>query len=232
MRGATPLILPRPLPDVDLLGLGQGTRLGGGGFGLVVSLEPFHLFDELADVLELAIDRGEPDIGDRVEALEMVHDDPSELLAADLLLGPLVELSLDLDDDVVDGLNSDRPLLARLQDGATELLAVEGLAATVPLDHVRQHVLDVLVGRVPTVALEALTAAPDELPVPAHPRVDDPILRVTAKRALHQAPPFPDADTVIGFAPDKAGTDSSTPALHREPSPRPPRIRDRTTLGR
>src|SRR5437660_505394 len=118
----------------------------------------------------------------------MVHDDPSELLAADLLLGPLVELSLDLDDDVVDGLNAERPLLARLQDGAAELLAVEGLAPPVPLDHVRQDILDVLVGRVPTVALEALTAAPDELPVPAHPRVDDPILRVTAKRALHRAP--------------------------------------------
>ena len=51
-------------------------------------------------------------------------------------------------------------------------------------------------------------AAPDELPVPAHPRVDDPILRVTAKRALHRAPPFPDAGPVIGFAPNRAGTDS------------------------
>src|SRR5437879_8972206 len=178
-----------PPATIQLFGLGQGAWLGGGGLGLVVPLEPLHLFDELADVLELAIDRGESDIGDRVEALEMVHDDPSELLAADLLLGPLVELSLDLDDDVVDGLNSDRPLLARLQDGATELLAVERLAAPVPLDHVRQHVLDVLVGRVPAVALETLAPAPDELPVPAHPRVDDPILRVTAKRALHRAPP-------------------------------------------
>src|SRR5439155_15000475 len=115
--GDPPSYSPGYYPErVGLFGLGQGAWLGGGGLGLVVPLEPLHLFDELADVLELAIDRGESDIGDRVEALEMVHDDPSELLAADLLLGPLVELSLDLDDDVVDGLNSDRPLLARLQD--------------------------------------------------------------------------------------------------------------------
>src|SRR5438093_9609772 len=135
MRGATPLILPRVLSRerVGLFGLGQGAWLGGGGLGLVVPLEPFHLFDELADVLELAIDRGESDIGDRVEALEMVHDDPSELLAADLLLGPLVELSLDLEDVVVESLNSDRPLLRRLQDGATEALAVEGRGATLPV---------------------------------------------------------------------------------------------------
>src|SRR5262249_51058575 len=185
MSGETPLILSRSLRRS--LGLGEGAGLGRGRLGLVVALEPLHLLDELPDVLELAIDRGEPDIGHRVEPLEMVHHDPAELLAADLLLGPLVQLGLDLDDDVVDGLHANRALLPRLQDGAAELLAVERLATPVPLDHVRQHVLDVLVGRVPAVALETFAAAPDELPVPAHPRVDDPILRVTAKRALHRA---------------------------------------------
>ena len=119
----------------------------------------------------------------------MVHDDPAQLLAADLFLGALVELSLDLDDDVVDGLDADRPLLARLQDRPAELLPVEGLAPPVALDHVRQDVLDVFVGRVPAVALEAFAPAPDELSVAAHPRVDHPILGVTAKRALHRAPP-------------------------------------------
>src|SRR4029077_11261309 len=187
---------------------------------------------ELADVLELTVDRREPHVGHRVQALEVVHNHPAELLAAELFLGPLVQLGLDLDADVVDGLHADRPLLARLQDGAAELLAVEGLAAPVALDHVRQHVLDVFVGRVPAVALETLTAAPDELPVPAHPRVDNPILRVTAKRALHRAPPFPDAGWVIGFAPDKAGTDSSAPAPLPVPSLRPTRIQDWPGPGR
>src|SRR5262252_3120878 len=236
MRGATPLILPRLAErfgwSVGSLGFGERAGLGGAGFRLVVSLESLDLLDELADVLELAVDRGKPDVGDRIEPLQVVHDHSAELLAADLLLGALVQLGLDLDDNVVDRLHADRPLLARLQDGAAELLAVEGLAAAVALDHVRQHILDVLVGRIPTVALEALAAAPDELPVPAHPRVDDPILRVTAKRALHRAPPFPDAGWVIGFAQSKAGTDSSAPGPVPVPSPPPTRSRGSPARGR
>src|SRR5438132_14303498 len=106
--GDPPSYSPGYYPErVGLFGLGQGAWLGGGGLGLVVPLEPLHLFDELADAPELAIDRGESDIRDRIEALQMVHDYPSELLAADLLPGPLVELSLQLDADVVGGLTSD-----------------------------------------------------------------------------------------------------------------------------
>ena len=63
--------------------------------------------------------------------------------------------------------------------------AIEGLAPAVALDHARQHVLDVLVGRVAAVALEALAAPADELPVTADARVDDPVLGVAAERALH-----------------------------------------------
>src|SRR5262245_49002461 len=216
----------------SLFGFGEGAGLGWGWLGLVVALEPLDLLDELADVLELPVDRREPDVGDRIQALEMVHDHAPELFAADFLLGTLVQLGLDVDDDVVDGLHADRALLAGLQDRAAELLAIERLTTAVALDHVRQHVLDVLVGRVPAVALQALAAAPDDLPVPAHPRVDDPVLRVTAKRALHRAPPFPDAVMVIGFAPDKAGTDSSAPAPRRAPSPRPPTIPGLRAPGR
>src|SRR5207244_7017308 len=90
-----------------------------------------------------------------------------------LLLGAVVELRLDLADDVVHRLDADRPLLARFQNRGAELLAVEGLTPAVSLDDVRQDVLDVLVGRVPPVALEALAPAPNELAVAPDPRVDD-----------------------------------------------------------
>src|SRR5215813_2035346 len=80
------------------LGFGQGTGLGSGGrLGLVVALEPFDLLDELADVLELTVDRGEAYVGDWVEPLQMVHDHTTQLLAADLLLGTLVQLRFDID---------------------------------------------------------------------------------------------------------------------------------------
>src|SRR5262245_57696951 len=65
-----------------LFGFGEGAGLGWGWLGLVVSLEPLDLLDELADVLELPVDGREPDVGDRIEALEMVHDHAPELFAA------------------------------------------------------------------------------------------------------------------------------------------------------
>src|SRR5262249_45861976 len=165
---------------------------------LVAALQALHLFDELADVFELPVDRRESHVGDRIEPLQVLHDDPSELLAAYLFLGPLVELSLDVHDDVVDGLDSYRSLLARVEDRAAELLSIERLAPPVALDHVGQDVLDVLVGRVAPVALEALAAAPDELALAPYPRVDDPVLRVAAERAFHRAvPPLTPARAIV-----------------------------------
>src|SRR2546430_6397800 len=130
-------------------------------------------------------------------------------------------------DDVVDRLDADRPFLARFQDRRAELLAVEGLAPAVPLDDVRQDVLDVLVGRVPPVALEALAPASDELAVTPDPRVDHPIFRVTAKRAFHRpSPPLRRA------APCRAGSGSSAPGPGREPRLPPTPRRASTARGR
>src|SRR3989442_12435199 len=124
-----------------------------------------------------------------------------------------MELGFDLDDDVVDRLAAARPLLARLEDRPAELLPIERLAPTVALDHVRQHVLDVLVGRVPPVALEAFAPAPDELAVSPHARIDDPIFRVAAERTLHRPPPC--------LYPPLARRDP-TPATPTPPHPPPP----------
>src|SRR5207244_4020298 len=86
---------------------------------------------------------------------EKAHPHLSAVLAVDLRIGAGVALRLDLADDVVHRLCADRPLLARFQNRGAELLAVEVLTPAVSLDDVRQDVLDVLVGRVPPVALEA-----------------------------------------------------------------------------
>src|SRR5215831_6192917 len=123
--------------------------------------EPLHLVHELRDVLELAVDGREAHVGDLVELLEVLHDDLAQLLGGDLLLRAFVELGLDLRHHVVHRLHADGALLARLEDGAAQLLAVERLAAVVALHHVREHVLDVLVGGVPAVALETFAPAAD-----------------------------------------------------------------------
>src|SRR2546430_2248847 len=113
--------------------------------------------------------RGKAEVGTGVELLDVFHHHPAGVFAGDLLLGAVVELRLDLADGVVRRLDADRPLLARFQNRGAELLAVEGLTPAVSLDDVRQDVLDVLVGRVPPVALEALAPAPNELAVAPDP---------------------------------------------------------------
>src|SRR5437870_13070096 len=104
-------------------------------------------------------------------------------------------------------------------------MAVEGLAPVVPLDHVRQHVLDVLVGRVAAVALQALATTANELAVASDPRVDDSILRVAAERTLHRVP-------LIWSGRDRAGSAPSAlaprPARPRRTRRRDPRALDRS----
>src|SRR5206468_3153969 len=102
--------------------------------------ESLHLVHELGDVLELAVDRREPDIRHLVELLQVLHDELTELETADLLLRAIVKPGLDIGHHVIDRLDTDGALLTRLQDRAAELLAVERLTAPVALDHTRQHV--------------------------------------------------------------------------------------------
>src|SRR5574341_1768542 len=207
-----------PGARAGLLGPGDHLRFGGGRrLGLVVSLEPLHFLDELPDVLELPVHGREAHVGDRVEPLQVLHHDPAELLAGNFFFGALVELRLDLGDDVVHRLHPHRPLLAGLQDRAAELLAVEGLPAAVALDDVREHVLDVLVRRVAPLTFQALAPAADELAVTPDPGVDDPILRVAAKRAFHRPGP-----PLTSSAPDRAGSGWSAPGRRRAPA-LPPR---------
>src|SRR5437879_3414693 len=66
--------------------------LRGAGLALVVFLqEALHLVHELRDVLELAVDGREADVGHLVEPLQVLHDQLAQLQARNLLLGPVAE---------------------------------------------------------------------------------------------------------------------------------------------
>ena len=80
-----------------------------------------------------------------------------------------MELGLDVSDHVVHRLDADRALLTRLEDGVAQLGPVERLPPPVPLDDHGEDVLDVLVGGVAAVALQALAPPANELPVPPDP---------------------------------------------------------------
>src|SRR6478672_173055 len=149
-------------------------------------LERFELVLELLDVLEIAIDRGEPHVGDQVE----VAQDPQRLLAdrrrLDLVADPVSELGLDPHRRLLDLGERHGSLDARPHEARQELLAVERLARAVALDHVQRGVLDPLERRHPLPAEQALAAAANGA-LAGHAAVDDLRLAMFAVRAVHAA---------------------------------------------
>src|SRR5665647_1832966 len=61
-------------------------RTMAAGAGLLFLHEVFELPTEFGDGAELAVDRGEPHVGDLVKLLEPVHDELSDLGDADLIV--------------------------------------------------------------------------------------------------------------------------------------------------
>ena len=57
-------------------------------------LKPLHQVAKLRHVLKVAIDRGEPDVSDRVQLPERLHQPLADLRRADLLLTGVVHLAL------------------------------------------------------------------------------------------------------------------------------------------
>ena len=49
--------------------------------------QPFQLFLEVADIFEVAVDTGEANVGDGVEAFEMVHDQFAHFAGGAFALG-------------------------------------------------------------------------------------------------------------------------------------------------
>src|SRR6185437_11626574 len=132
--------------------------------------------DELAEILglaEIAVDRGEADIGDLVEAGERLHDEAADDLGRDLALARAFELADQRIDDPLDALGLDRPLAQRDIDRARELVAVEGLALTVLLDRRQLAQLDALERREAGGAVRAETAAADRGTIVGRPRILD-----------------------------------------------------------
>src|SRR5258707_979521 len=95
---------------------------------------------------EIAVDRGEADIGDLVETGKRLHDETADDVSRDLALARALELADHRVDDALDALAFDRALAQGAVDRARELVAVERLALPVLLDHGQLAQLDALEG--------------------------------------------------------------------------------------
>src|SRR5256885_9444089 len=144
-----------------------------------------ELAHELAHVLERPVHRGEPHVGDLVEAGELPHHRLADEGGGDLLLAHLLEAALDAVDDGLDLLGGDWPFAAGQLQAGDDLLPVEGLAAAVLLHHHGKDLFHPLVGGEATLAGEAFAPPPDHGPLVGEPRVDHLVVLRWAEGALH-----------------------------------------------
>ena len=155
---------------------GTDTRAGG---------QAVDLGAELVEILEAAIDGGEADIGDLVEALQGLHhllaDDPG----VDLPLAPGAQGLANALHRGLNGLGADRALLQGAKHAGAQLLLVEGLPGAVTLDDSRHHQLRGLVGGEALAAGHALAAPPHLVALGDQPRVGDLGVMGSAEGAVH-----------------------------------------------
>src|SRR5437868_9677222 len=131
-----------------------------------------ELAHELAHVLERSVHRGEPHVGDLVEAGELPHHRLADEGGRDLLLAHLLKAALDAVHDGLYLLGGDGPLAAGQFQAGDDFLPVEGLAAAVLLHHHGKDLLDPFVGGEAALAAEAFAPAADHGPLVGKPRVD------------------------------------------------------------
>src|SRR5256885_1974458 len=105
----------RPRPRSASVSAFRMSSSSEGLFLLALALvdQLLELAHELAHVLERAVHRGEPHVGDLVEAAQLPHHRLAYEGGRDLLLTDLLEAPLDAVDDGLDLLGGDRPLAAR-----------------------------------------------------------------------------------------------------------------------
>src|SRR5437016_4257663 len=112
-------------------------------------------------------------------------------------------------------------LLQRLLHAGAQLPLIEGLAATIALDHHRHHELRRLESREALAALQALAAAADLTAFPREARVGHLGLDVAAEGTVHAACTAPVATVRTPESVRTARAPSGAPA--RSPPGRPPR---------
>ena len=106
-------------------------RLLLAGWAAGVVEHGFELFEEVVDVVELAIDAGEADEGHCVQVAEIAHHELAELPALDFAFELGVDLVFDVGGGGLDLAAADGPLPAGAFQTAFDLLAIEGDARAV-----------------------------------------------------------------------------------------------------
>src|SRR5215211_3933011 len=160
---------------------------------------------EVAGLAEIAIDRGKPHIGHRIERAQRVHHQLADLRRGDLALAGAFQAPDDAVHHALDALGIDRPLAAGDRDRAGELVAVELHALAVLLDHRELAQLHAFEGGEARSARRAVAPPADRRIVVSRSRVLNLCVLVTAKWTAHSLPLLPFALASVSVN-RKAGT--------------------------
>src|SRR5690348_10794862 len=158
---------------------------------VAIGRQAIQAIDELAEILrlaEIAIDRGEADIGDRIERRQHFHHQLADHVALDFGLARAFELTDDGIDRALDAFAFDRPLAQRDLDGARQLVALERFALVVLLDDGQFAQLHALERRETRGAIRAEPPPSDRGSIVGRPRVLDLGVFASAERTTHRFP--------------------------------------------
>src|SRR3984957_20393483 len=147
--------------------------------------QALQLVHEFLHVLEVQVDRGEPDVSDFIELLQMIHEQAANFGSGAFAVRGFADECLRFVDNCFKLADGHRAFFAGLQQSLEDFLALEFLAASVFLDHHVRNFVNTLVGGEPAIALQAFAAATNQVAGARLARVDHFVVQVRAERALH-----------------------------------------------
>ena len=133
-----------------------------------------QLIHKCTDILKLPVYRRKTDIGDRIQILQMIHHDLSDLCAGYLLLRRAEDLSLDRIHHTLDLPDRDRPFVAGAEHAVLDLLTVILLSGLILFDHSQRDRLHLFIGGKTFSAGIAHPAAPDRIGILHRSGIHDP----------------------------------------------------------
>jgi len=140
---------------------------------------------ELTHVAEIAINGGEPHVGNLVDLSQLLQDEFANPFGGDLLLHEVLQSPFDLLGNSLQRSQGDSSPLASPEQTFDDLLRIELLACPVALDHLDGDLLDVLERRETPTARTAFATTPDRRTLLRGSRVDNPTVRMAAMRTTH-----------------------------------------------
>ena len=144
-----------------------------------------QLRHEGADVLELAVDRGEADIGHLVHLTQAIHHQLSDPGGGHLPIHLVLKGLLNLIGDPLQLAEGHRALLTGAQHTVEQLALVKGLAAAVLFDDHQGQALHRLIGGKALVAGQALPPAADAGPLVRRPGIHHLALQMGTIGTFH-----------------------------------------------